>query len=302
MAGAILLLRARTALHAGAGTAIGPVDLPIQREMHTKWPMIQGSGIKGVMRDVARRSVNSADPVSADNDPDINAVFGPAVGGDGGFAGALAVTDAQILAFPVRSLKGVYALLTCDSAIRRFADNCALAGVATPWFDGNAGIPGCECPDALFFDHEERQVAVLEDMTVELDGNPGQALAAELNKLLSPVGVQLPTHLLIVRDEVFNFAVQYRTQVVTRNRLDPTTKTVASGALFSVEALPPETIMYSALLADQPFSTRSEIGDAGSVMSKAAEWAHRRLMQFGGDATTGKGLCSSYMLGGGTQQ
>lgn len=35
-----------TPLFAGSGQAIGAVDLPIQRERHTRWPMVQASGVK----------------------------------------------------------------------------------------------------------------------------------------------------------------------------------------------------------------------------------------------------------------
>lgn len=34
-------------VHMGAGSAIGAIDSPIQREVHTKHPMFAGSGLKG---------------------------------------------------------------------------------------------------------------------------------------------------------------------------------------------------------------------------------------------------------------
>ncbi|EQD59246.1 protein containing DUF324, partial [mine drainage metagenome] len=37
-------------LHMGAGTALGLIDNPIQREVHTDWPSMAGSGIKGAIR------------------------------------------------------------------------------------------------------------------------------------------------------------------------------------------------------------------------------------------------------------
>ena len=40
---AILGLHAQTSLHPGSGTALGTVDLPVQRERHTLWPTIPGS-------------------------------------------------------------------------------------------------------------------------------------------------------------------------------------------------------------------------------------------------------------------
>lgn len=106
MSGAIVWLRALTPLHAGAGAAIGAIDLPIQREKHTNWPMIQAGGVKGVFRDAARLAVDPNDPVAANSDADIKTVFGPDTTGANEHGGAVAITDARILLFPVRSLKG----------------------------------------------------------------------------------------------------------------------------------------------------------------------------------------------------
>ena len=56
----LCMLYCVTSLHAGAGQSVGAVDLPIQRERHTAWPMVQASGVKGAFRDWFERyySVN----------------------------------------------------------------------------------------------------------------------------------------------------------------------------------------------------------------------------------------------------
>ncbi len=46
----IMSLYAVSPVHAGSGSSMGVVDLPIQRERHTNWPHIQASGVKGAMR------------------------------------------------------------------------------------------------------------------------------------------------------------------------------------------------------------------------------------------------------------
>ena len=46
----LLFLHAQTGLHPGSGTALGAVDLPIQRERYTQWPVIPGSTLKGILR------------------------------------------------------------------------------------------------------------------------------------------------------------------------------------------------------------------------------------------------------------
>ena len=50
----LLFIHALTGVHPGGGTALGVVDLPVQRERHTQWPMIPGSSLKGVLRDTCR--------------------------------------------------------------------------------------------------------------------------------------------------------------------------------------------------------------------------------------------------------
>ena len=37
-------------VHMGAGSAVGAIDNPIQREVHTRYPVIAGSGLKGAVR------------------------------------------------------------------------------------------------------------------------------------------------------------------------------------------------------------------------------------------------------------
>ena len=44
----IMYILTQTPLHIGAGNEVGIVDAPIQRESHTKFPIIPGSSIKGL--------------------------------------------------------------------------------------------------------------------------------------------------------------------------------------------------------------------------------------------------------------
>src|SRR4051794_4247895 len=89
----LLFLHAQTGLHPGSGTALGAVDLPVQRERHTQWPTIPGSALKGILRDVCRETAKEkyADDGSEveegkrrskrrkanEDDPELVAAFGP---------------------------------------------------------------------------------------------------------------------------------------------------------------------------------------------------------------------------------
>lgn len=288
MPGALMFIKALTSLHPGAGTALGTIDLPIQREKHTDWPMIQGGSMKGVLRDVARRAEGD------DGAPRVTQAFGPPVreGDASDFGGSLVVSDARIAAFPVRSLKGVYALITCPMAIERLVADCGLAGVEPPAEAPAANEDECLCasPDLLFFGEDNAaQKAVLEDFAVTLTGD-----GAAADALADWLGVERG-RLVVVHDDLFTFCVRFRTEVITRNALNAETKTVSGGALWSEEFLPPETRMYSVLLAEQAYGG----GTAGEIMANARGWiTDARSAQFGGDASTGKGICALSLKNG----
>lgn len=53
---ALLGLLAETSIHAGAGQSGGVIDLPIQREAHTGWPVVYGSAVKGALRALAEEN------------------------------------------------------------------------------------------------------------------------------------------------------------------------------------------------------------------------------------------------------
>ncbi len=107
----VLFIHAQTPMHPGAGTALGVVDLPVQRERHTQWPLIPGTSLKGVLRDAARGPSDSSD------EEKVTDAFGPDTKDADKHAGAITVTDARLLAFPVRSLRGVFAWVTCPSVL-----------------------------------------------------------------------------------------------------------------------------------------------------------------------------------------
>jgi CRISPR-associated protein Cmr4 len=112
---------AETPVHPGSGATKGAVDLPVQRESHTGIPLIPASSLKGVLRNKAEQKVGKTDPRIAE-------VFGPEKGDE--YGGALAPTDARLLLFPVRSLEGIFAWVTCPMVIQRFARDLALKNQA----------------------------------------------------------------------------------------------------------------------------------------------------------------------------
>uniref|UniRef100_A0A832EDS6 Type III-B CRISPR module RAMP protein Cmr4 n=1 Tax=Desulfacinum infernum TaxID=35837 RepID=A0A832EDS6_9BACT len=119
-------MRICTPVHMGAGQALGIIDNPIQRERSTDHPYLAGSGIKGAFRHAARG-------LWAQENGLLDRVFGPEHDGSD-HAGAISFADAQLVAFPVRSLKGVYVYATSPLALQRLARLAGVAGIALPSF------------------------------------------------------------------------------------------------------------------------------------------------------------------------
>lgn len=263
LTGNLLYIQAITSLHPGSGTALGAIDLPVQRERHTGWPTIPGSSLKGVLRDAAMR---------ADN-PDVDTLFGRARDGqdDGGFAaGALSFTDARLLAFPVRSLHGIFALVTCPSALSRWQRDAALVGAALELpaanpVSGQACAPeGCPC------------ISPAKELLLEEFSFARQPLAKAIPA--PPIPNLDPKRIVVLHDDDFTHFAVNATEVVARIGLDSKTKTVKDGALFYEEFLPAETLLYSLVLR--------------SHRANGAAWTPPPFVQIGGDETIGKGLCT----------
>jgi CRISPR-associated protein Cmr4 len=323
----LLSLHAQTALHPGAGTALGVVDLPIQRERHTHWPTIAGSALKGILRDHHRERLagrsdlddlprfdDSAEKRAersggkskkADAVLELNELYGPPTEGADKFGGALSITDARILAFPVRSLKGVFAWVSCPEVLRRLQRDAALAGLSGPASlpvvaDNQVLLPGDGCPCLIDGKH-----VVLEEFEFSAAGNGGGELARWLAANLLPAGAsheptrrRFERHFLILSDNDFTHFVRHATEVSARIGLDYETKTVKGGALFYQEFLPAETVFYAVVLVSPSRSRNGQTTDGAKLLERF-RGSLPELLQVGGDETTGKGLCAIRLTRGG---
>jgi len=278
----LMFVHALTSLHPGSGTALGIVDLPVQRERHTNWPTIAGTSLKGVLRSEARGRMDEATRL---------AVFGPETSNAADHAGAISFTDARLLAFPVRSLKGVFALVTCPEALRRLRRDIELTAFDPPPV---APAPGANSA-VVAKDSPLRQGndLVLEEFAFEArDG--AEPVAAWIAR--HAVGDRdtrklLADRLVIVDDDAFGHFAQHATEVTARIALDYETKTVKGGALFYEEFLPPETLLYSLVLAEKSRSKTKKDMDAAAVLDALAG-LDLRTVQIGAGETIGKGLCA----------
>lgn len=283
---AVAFLYAVSPVHMGAGTATGIIDNPIQRERHTTHPCFAGSGIKGAVR-------HAFESLGGDRDV-LTRLFGPE-SGEALHAGAVSFGDAQLLAFPVRSLKNGYVYATCPTALARAQRLLGLVGVQTDWTvpevkEGHCLLSNPELltSDKLHLEVFEYQAKVSQDLpslsadiaTKSLPADDGYTFFRD----------KLKTDLIVLSDTDFAYFAQNATLVEPHVRIDPATGTAKKGGLFYIENLPPESLLIAPLFASQSRSTTEEPLDAVAVMSQIRSAIDGKLLQIGGDVTTGRGL------------
>jgi CRISPR-associated protein Cmr4 len=288
----------RTPLHVGAGQSVGYVDLPIQREPHTRIPIIPGSSLKGVLRD--REEFEDADKAW---------LFGEGAGESaGGAAGALLIGEARVLCFPVRSAKGSFAWITCPLALARYARD------ANPKDSQNQPLPTTfngltETPDAqgrvtiLAGDEvtltraagtQRVSEVVLEEYTYLAQIHPSlgeweRHLIAISSLSADPVWKLLSGRLVIVPDGIFSFYVQSACEIAQHVAINDDTGTAQDKALFNQENCPAETLFHGVMSA-QKINGKPAAGENGALSKLAS--LNGKPLQIGGGETTGLGWCS----------
>jgi CRISPR-associated protein Cmr4 len=299
-ASALLFLYVETPLHAGTGRGFGVVDLPIQRERTTDYPMVQASSIKGRLRAETEPLLQAAEHT---------AIFGPKTENASDHAGALSVGDARLLLFPVRSLAGVFAWTTSVHLLARLRRDADLAGLKVGWQVPQDG-PG---DDAAWVNGSELiagESVVLEEFSFTPNREQAQTvqqIGAWLARNALPPQPSdgspdtysywreaLPKRLCILPENAFRDFARYGTEVQTHVKLAADTKTVQTGALWTSESLPVDTLLYAPLLA-----TKSRVGNGNDPGLSAADILDKLTalnlgrMQLGGDETTGQGIVTA---------
>ncbi len=233
------------------------------------------------------------------NDGDnVLAVFGdPETSDAPGHAGAVAFSDARILAFPVRSLTGVFAWVTCKAVLDRLKRDLKLVGgdklpeVPTVEKDEAA----CAADSPLIADAAGR--LMLEEFEFScLDKGDVRKMASWIAAhAVQDKGTQdrLRTHLAVLHDDAFNHFVRNATEVVARVGLDYERKTVRKGALFYEEYLPAETLFYSLVLCSNSRRPGSQISSASKILQWLRDHAPTTLQIGGGETVVGKACAQS---------
>ncbi len=283
----LLLLHARSPLHAGTGQATSAVDLPIARDRATNLPLLPGSSLKGALRARARQAL----PEEATR------LFGPETANASDHAGALCFTDLHLLLLPVRSVAGTFAWVTSPLLLARFAREAELAGIEKlPKLPEPGSQAAITTEGSLL--HVGAKV-ILEEF--DLSRQPGAEAWAEA---LAPRVFADPTwqgllkkRLCVVSDDVMSFFGQHGTDIVTRVSIDPETGTARDGQLWTEENLPAESVLYGLVEENAPERVRPE--RRGDYLDRLADKLLDRPIQLGGKATVGRGRCSLRLVQGG---
>lgn len=278
-------LYTETALHCGAEATSGYVDLPIQRERHTDFPVIPGSTLKGVFKDEMRSTMDPGD---------VQKWFGIQDA-----AGQISFGDGIVVAFPVRSTGQPFHWVTCPFVLERtframqhtpaHADVFAAPATQTAWAQ------------------EEGDLVVEELRVIKKRGGLFTDEEA-VRKLLSLIpdtkafeytrGI-FAGRLLVVSDDDFHLLTETGTEIVTRIKLNilGTTKNIdakeraavaerlaispdavldddLTGNMFVQEIVPSETLFLTTLRSNGAFP-----------LDKIPP-----LVRIGGDETIGRGL------------
>lgn len=286
----VLGLYSETPLHCGAEGGTGYVDLPIQRERHTQYPVIPGSTIKGVLRDELA-------PLGKEK---IAEIFGKE---DAETPGTVSFGDGILVAFPVRSSGAPFHWVTCPFVLERvFRSLGSTAGVKPPG------------PGRAWGGGEREESVLLEEIRVKTAAAPD--FFGDENSPLGKVQQLLPSgesfaytrkifarRLLILSDADFKELVETGTEVLTRIKLNlfGTTRTLKreslsdedsqrasdvdlQGNLFVEEVVPPETLFLAPLRA------------AGQGDDFVAALKARPVIRLGGDETIGRGVTHATFL------
>ncbi|MBR4171318.1 MAG: type III-B CRISPR module RAMP protein Cmr4 [Kiritimatiellae bacterium] len=279
----LLTIFTRTPLHVGCGSSVGAVDQPVARERHTRFPIIPGSAIKGVLADLwedeKEEKTNKKGEKVLVRCKDARIYFG-SDDMDDAESGKIAFGEARLLAFPVRSAKGCFAFITSPLSLERYKRDAGLGDdFKIPELkDGQTCLAGSE---VTFTD---RKAVVLEEYRFEKTGDFPADWAEKLCALADDAVLNGgKDRFVLVHDEDMSFFAENACQISQHVSIDSKTGAAAEGKLFNQEEVPSETLFYapltelSAKVNYKPFMDR--IGTSP-------------LVQFGGKGTSGIGYCS----------
>jgi CRISPR-associated protein Cmr4 len=208
----------------------------------------------------------------------------------------------------VRSLKGGFAYVTSPLALARLHRMATQAGMALDW-----SVPSVDADKAL-----AASANLLQGKQLVLEAFE---FPAEVDDKLKAIALWIATRALggsgsnffadkfradmvLLHDTDFSHFSRHAMVVEPHVRIDDASGTASDGGLFYVENLPPETLMVGLAQASiERFKKNSRNAESTALLNAPEVLAHvfagassatsgigGKLLQIGGDATTGRGL------------
>lgn len=284
----LCVMQAISPVHAGAGSATGAVDLPIQRERHTGWPHVQSSGVKGAFRDHCERywmlQDLEVDKLVTKEKKDragelANRVFGLSEP-DKSQAGAISFSDARLLAFPVRSNLAPFVWVVCPTLLKRLARDLELAGLDS----GNLDNAEVASDSYCLLAGELQGGIILEDVCLNQQGGEVSGIIETMQELVPDA-----ERLVLIPDNHFSFLMETATEVQAQIKIQQETGTTKDGSLRYQELLPADTFFYTIVFFGHEKAEEENqiVLDTlrAEVMKAASDY-----IQMGGDLTLGRGI------------
>jgi len=271
-----------TPLHVGGSSNEGNM-MGIAREVHTEFPYLPSSSLRGRIRS----ELEQQHPEEA------KVFFGHKIeNGQQPTEGEVWFADATLLFFPIASLSHHLVWITCPLWLERW----------NRWLDGSP-LKGLvkTARTALITGKQEKikavvtfnaskiylQTALLQSEDIEiLENSQVEILNQQISNLVAEEGIicQLTGKLIILTDEDCIALVETGLQREVRVTLENKSKTVKGGSFRSEEAIPPETVLFfpwGMKPAKKPNQTAKIRGATTTILNER--------LQFGGLEGLGKG-------------
>lgn len=285
----ILTFYAVSPIHAGSGTAVATVDLPIQRERHTGWPHIQASEVKGALRSHFRNFCDETNTIDNNTIKVINLIFGSDEQ-DGwdknkeNLPGSISVSDAKLLAFPMRSNITPFIWVTCPAIIKRLKTDLSFVNIEQ--INGEFDISDDDKALVIIGSNDLFKTGdkiILEDAIVNIENNEKKEIGF-INNNFPEID-----KLLLVSDDTFDYCVSFCTEIQTQIKIDTGTGITKDGSLRYQELLPADSALYSVV-----YYSKGGLNDMQAEnIKKFVEGYVKDFIQIGGDETLGRGICKA---------
>lgn len=293
----VLTLFTRTPLHVGAGSSVGAIDQPVIRERHTRFPVIPGSSLKGVLRDMVKEDKGEKEAswlfgwdkyelVNGETEEEKQQSDKKKVTT---LPGIFSIGEGKILAFPVRSAKGCFAWITCPTILSRLKRDMKCQFEIMPVSNENS----CMVTEnsAVKFDNE----VILEEYPLSIAGGTinGELISFLTSICSDDIWVnEINSKLVIVPDGLFSYFAENACEVAQHVCIDDETGVNQTGSFFNQENVPSEALFYS-IITELPKEIHRQFAEnAFQILANSLD-NNKHLIQVGADETSGLGWCTT---------